>query len=104
MIPGTRVKLIRDTKDTPRDANEQVKPVNSKLGHSAFLLLKMYEEIGEVAADPCDVTEYADVLEALYTFGKLHDVTPEEMEAARLGKKATVGGFQRGLIFSRRDN
>ncbi len=104
MIPGTRVKLIRDTKDKPRDEFEQVKPVNSRLGHSAFLVLKMYEEVGEVASAPTDLMEYADVLEALYSFGRLHGVNPEQMELARQTKLKTVGGFTRGLVFSRREN
>jgi predicted house-cleaning noncanonical NTP pyrophosphatase (MazG superfamily) len=101
MKPGTRVKMIRDSKSKPRDEHEQVKPINSALGHSVFLLFKIFEEVLEVQAAPTDVYEYADVLECLYKFGNLHGITPDMMEQARIDKKVKVGGFDRGLVLAR---
>lgn len=100
--PGTRVKLIRDGKSRARDEHEGVRSSNTELGKQMALLLKMHEEIQEVAAQPDDVMEYADVLEALLELGWMHGIRLEDIIKAMDEKRARIGGFRKGLIFWRK--
>ena len=60
---------------------------------------KLQEEVSELLAAPADIGEFADVLEVLYSMGKLSGITPEAMEAARIEKKEKRGGFENKIIW-----
>ncbi len=60
---------------------------------------KLQEEVSELLAASEDIGEFADVLEVLYSMGKLSGITPEAMEAARIEKKEKRGGFENKIIW-----
>lgn len=60
---------------------------------------KLQEEVSELLAAPTDIGEFADVLEVLYSMGKLSGITPEAMEAARIEKREKRGGFEDKIIW-----
>lgn len=45
-------------------------------------LLKLFEEIGEIAANPTDASEYADVMIVLLDFAKMHGINGMQLEEA----------------------
>lgn len=99
-MEGLRVKLVRD-KMQPLDDGETMTPANSKAGRVMALLLKLYEEIGEIQDKPHDPEEYADVLEALLELARLNGVPWAQVEERLLAKRQTRGGFRRGLVLQR---
>jgi predicted house-cleaning noncanonical NTP pyrophosphatase (MazG superfamily) len=56
------------------------------------LLDKDIEEGKELREDPC-LEELADKLEVLYAIGEYLNLSPEDIEKARLKKKKERGGF-----------
>lgn len=56
---------------------------------------KLVEEAHEVRlASPHEIAgELADVLEVAYALARAHGLSPEDVEAARLAKRAERGGF-----------
>lgn len=64
--------------------------------YEAALRTKLVEEAAEArdAAGRADlVDELADIAEVTAALAALHDITPAEVEAARLAKRAARGGF-----------
>lgn len=64
-----------------------------------FLLKKMHEEIEEVARDPNDILEYADVLEILLELASEFGYTLEQIDHYRKQKAKVKGGFKAGLVW-----
>lgn len=61
--------------------------------------LKLHEEVAEVVRAPRDVSEYADVLQALSDFANANGVSMADIEAARDEKFAAKGGFLPGTLW-----
>ena len=67
------------------------------------LFLKVSEEMAELNdSDFKDVDEYADVLEVLFEMAKMNDISPEQINDARLEKRERLGGFETGLLLDRK--
>ena len=93
-----RIKLVRDRCNAVLEG--QCEPVSSKSKYMMALLLKMHEEIEEIAKDPSDPMEYGDLLEVLLTLAELHGVAPMEILRAREEKREELGGFEDGQIWT----
>lgn len=101
-----KAKLVRDAigvvhAEDPREG-VTCKPASSRAVKLLALQLKLHEECGEVADDPSDILEYADVLEVLYELGAMNGFSPADIERARFTKRRNKGGFSKGLILERK--
>lgn len=91
-------KLVRDKVEPRKGETEQ--RLHPSL-HRAALINKLHEEVEEVARDPKNIDEYADVLEALQTLAWLNGFSEFEIEEARIRKERERGGFELGrFIYS----
>ncbi len=93
-----RIKLVRDRCNAVLEG--QCEPAGYKSEYQMALVLKMHEEIEEIAKDPSDPAEYADLLEVLLTFAELHGVAPMEILKAREEKREALGAFEEGQIWT----
>lgn len=93
-----RVKLVRDKVVTELKQGEELIPANTLPGKIALLLLKMHEEVQELAREPQDPQEYADVLEVLLEIARLQGVPWAAVEAAFEEKRKAVGAFRMGKV------
>ncbi len=92
----TMIKLIRDKlKGVP---GSELRRVRDKDEHTAYLVAKLHEEVGEVAADLTNPEEYADVLEALTTLANLNGIEWSEVMMHAITKHRSRGGFAGGLL------
>lgn len=90
------VKLVRDGQVPHADGRSA--PANSWAGKQLALTAKMHEEVGEIADDPTNPYEYADLLEAMLEMAHSNNVPWGEIEAAVLHKRGLKGGFRKGMI------
>lgn len=63
--------------------------------------LKLHEEIKEyeeTTTDEESLEELADILELVYTLGKMHGADFEELNRIREEKREKRGGFEKGLF------
>lgn len=97
-----KVKMVRD-KMTGCDG-AVVQPINTRSGKHALLLLKLHEEIEEIAGAATDPEEYADLLEALLELARMNRVSWTSIEQALLKKREERGGFRRGMVMVRGSN
>lgn len=96
-------KLIRDR--IPEIIHEAgrisvVKHLN-QAEHFEQARLKLYEEIKEYEETNIDeesLEELADILELVYTLGKMHGASFEELNRIREEKRKKRGGFEKGLF------
>lgn len=91
----TILKAIRDKAPITRGLVKQV----DDLTFTCLLASKLHEEAEEVARDPSDINEYADVLEVLLELAARNGITPEAIEKARIAKRRERGGFQTNRAF-----
>lgn len=99
-----KVKLVRDKIDRVGRAlepGEVLRPANSTSGKRMLLQAKLHEEAAEIAMDPADPAEYADLLEVLLELARTNGVAWADIEAALLRKREERGGFKRGLVLTR---
>ena len=96
-------KLIRDR--IPEIIHEAGQiPVVKQLDpteHFEQARLKLYEEIKEYEetnSDEESLEELADILELVYTLGKMHGASYEELNRIREAKREKRGGFDKGLF------
>ena len=96
-------KLIRDR--IPEIIHEAGQiPVIKQLDqteHVEQARLKLYEEIKEYEethSDEESLEELADILELVYTLGKMHGASYEELNRIREAKREKRGGFDKGLF------
>lgn len=92
-----KVKLIRDLM-RPRDNDETVRPANSRGGKILGLCLKMHEEAQEIANDPTDIEEYADLLTVMLTLANMHGIQFPAIHRAMERKTEKFGAFDRSMI------
>lgn len=97
------MKLIRDRiPEIIHEAgqNPVVKHLN-QVEHFEQARLKLYEEIKEYEETNIDeesLVELADILELVYTLGKMHGASFEELNRIREEKREKRGGFEKGLF------
>ena len=90
------IKLIRDKLSANENGPNKEGHANTVLGKQALLFNKLYEEIAEIAADPTDPYEYADVLEALFELARINKVPIETILKCMQQKRRQSGGFREG--------
>ena len=89
-------KLVRD-KHTA-GPGERVVPANTRAGKHLAITQKLHEEVCELADDPTDLGEYADVLELLQEIARQNGVDWRDVEARQLQKRDERGGFRKCLV------
>lgn len=93
-----KAKLIRDKCPAVYDESAEVTACDSDSEYQMALVLKMHEEIGEIAKAPNDAVEYADLLEAMLALASSQDVEGTDILQALIAKRLVLGGFEDGLI------
>lgn len=93
-----KAKLVRD-KVEPRDQHEEVHSANSSAGRHMALCLKMHEEASEIADEPQDAYEYADLLEVIFELARMHGVSNDDIMNAMADKRHRKGGFRMARIW-----
>jgi predicted house-cleaning noncanonical NTP pyrophosphatase (MazG superfamily) len=100
-----KVKLVRDhiERAFTRQLNEgdTLAPCNTLAGKRMLLQQKLHEESAEIADNPGDPAEYADLLEVMLELAKTNGVPWAEIEKAVLEKREERGGFRRGMVLTR---
>lgn len=91
-------KLIRDNCPAVYDESANVTACGDEGEYHMALVLKLYEEVGEIAMMPTDPMEYADLLETMMALAASQDVGLADILDARIEKYAAMGGFEDGLI------
>ncbi len=98
-------RLIRDKvhlRPLPADcAPYRTRVTGNESEHNMALVLKCYEEIGEVHKAMDDPAEYADVLTALFQLARNNGVTREAIFDAFTRKRDADGVFETGVIMVR---
>ena len=92
-----KTKLVRDGIKA-RAALERVHAANSPAGKMLGLYLKLNEEADEIADDPCNPEEYADLLEVIAELMRMNRVDGPEVERVMREKRARLGAFALGRI------
>lgn len=96
-------KLVRDRVPELIQADGKqviVKHLN-QAQHFEQARLKLYEELKEYEdanIDEESLEELADILELVYTLGKMHGASFEELNRIREEKREKRGGFEKGLF------
>lgn len=99
-------RLIRD-KLAKKPLPHGVDPFNTDYvqpysrDHTALLLSKCYEELGEIGKDMSDPEEYADLLEALQCLADVNGVSWTTILGAQRMKRLDKGSFMHGLTMVR---
>lgn len=92
-----KAKLVRDKSGPVKDGC--CMSANSLPGKHMALLLKLHEEVNEIANAATDPTEYADLLETLLELAKINEVPWNKIEESLLNKREQLGGFQMAQIW-----
>ena len=92
-----RIKLVRDRCNAVLEG-QCVRATESE--YMMALLLKMHEEIEEIAKDPSDPAEYADLMAVLEAFAAANEVPSVDILIAKAQKDEAFGGFEDGQIWT----
>ena len=92
------IKLVRDRCNAVLEG--QCEPAGSKSEYMMALLLKMHEEIEEIAKDPLDPAEYADLMEVMDAFASANGVESEDIITSMYKKREELGCFKDGQIWT----
>jgi predicted house-cleaning noncanonical NTP pyrophosphatase (MazG superfamily) len=93
-----KIKLIRDTMVLPPPYDKDESWRADEPLYRAALSLKLFEEAAEVAADPSDVDEYADLLDVLATMAEVNGIPWVDVLSAMYAKRGRRGGFTEGRV------
>lgn len=94
----TIFKAIRDKGPVDPGKGGIVKHVDD-ITFSGLLAAKMHEEAAEIARDPNDINEYADLLEVMEELASRHGISLVQIRAAQLAKKLERGGFSENRTY-----
>lgn len=101
-----KVKLVRDRIEQAftrkLDKGDTLAPANTLAGKRMLLQQKLHEESAEIANNPDDPAEYADLLEVMLELAKTNGVSWNSIEKAVLQKREERGGFQRAMVLTRK--
>ncbi|WP_298338071.1 nucleoside triphosphate pyrophosphohydrolase [Ferrimicrobium sp.] len=92
-------KLVRDGVPAIIDASGK-HAVTRVLGESEMTLAlrhKLQEETSEYLDDPC-LEELGDILEVIHALLGSHHATWDQLEAVRIAKRSTHGGFEERVL------
>lgn len=103
MSSDTRWKLCRDKLPPHEDITEievgqlfRCHPGSAEIRLRVLTLVsKLHEEVGEIAEKPHDVSEYADLMEVMYTLAAEYGISPHQINEERLRKRVERGGYDR---------
>lgn len=92
-------KLVRDKILEIIESNGQksTHKILNDTDYAKELVNKLSEEVEEYKTDK-NTNELADILEVIYTLARLHDCTPEQLEAIRAEKAKKRGGFNEKIF------
>lgn len=93
-----RIKLVRDRCNAVKEG--QCVRAQTESEYMMALLLKMHEEIEEIAKDPSDAAEYADLMEVMQAFADANGVSSNDIITALSQKRHDLGGFEDGQIWT----
>ena len=93
-----RIKLVRDRCNAVLEG--QCKPVRSESEYIMSLVLKMHEEVQEIAKNPTDPSEYADLMETMKALADAYVVSSKDILDAKSWKHQAFGGFEEGQIWT----
>jgi predicted house-cleaning noncanonical NTP pyrophosphatase (MazG superfamily) len=97
-----KVKLIRNKlAHVPKEGVRVMQFVPGDPAHRMALAAKLHEEAAEVADEPKDVFEYADLIEVALQLAHFNGFSEEAVHAAMLAKRAEKGGFGYGYVMVR---
>lgn len=96
-------KLVRDKipEIVEQSGKMAIHKILSNEEHMKYATHKLYEEIKEYEETNIDeesLEELADILELVYTLGKMHGASFEELNRIREEKREKRGGFEKGLF------
>ena len=94
-----KIKLVRDR--VAQIDGETIAEIGMKPVRHALLIMKLHEEVEEIADRAYDPIEYADVLEALEELASVNGVSMEEIQKAKENKRLIKGGFTKGRVVIR---
>ena len=63
--------------------------------------LKLHEEVAELVRAPLDLSEYADVLQALMDYAELNGLSWTDVLIAKDNKRRKCGGFLPGTLWKK---
>ncbi len=86
-----RIKLVRDRCNAVLEG--QCTRAATESEYKMALLLKMHEEIEEIARDPTDPAEYADMMEVMQAFAEANCVSDIDILTALSEKRERLGGL-----------
>jgi len=95
-----KVKLVRDRIEQAH--TDTLAPANSLAGKRMLLQQKLHEESAEIADNPNDPSEYADLLEVMLELAKTNGISWDRIEKAVLQKREERGGFRRAMVLTRK--
>ena len=93
------MKLVRDKIPEIMDAKGK-KPITHTANADEFkrhLTKKLQEEVLEIKKE-LNAEELADLLEVIYSLGRLIELTPQDLEKIRIKKAEENGGFSKKII------
>lgn len=90
-----KMKLIREFKQKAATVNVERVPPHI---HQMALQAKLHEEASEIADNPWDLDEYADLLQVIYDLMTVHGIDHLEVERRRLAKAEKFGDFLGGRL------
>lgn len=93
-----RTKLVRDRCNAVKEG--QCKRAQLESEYQMSLVLKLHEEAQEIAKDPSDPAEYADLLEVLWALADANCVSTSDIMASLEAKRKELGGFEEGQIWT----
>ncbi len=93
-----KIDLIRDKVEV---AEGEVRPVNSLPGRQLALIAQLHQELGALAQDGAKKAVYANLLELMREMMRINEVDWQMVEEERIERLVWLGGFRRGLIWTR---
>lgn len=94
-----KIDLIRDKTGVPTEG--EVLPVNSLPGRQLAVIAQLHQEIGALSKDGTNLEAYADLIELLMELMRVNEVDWGDAVDRRVEKLERLGGFRKGLIWTR---
>lgn len=92
-----KIKLIRNKLALiPREGVRVERVEVASPLHRALLAAKIHEEAAEIANDPTDPKEYADLIECTMQLAQFNGISADTIYGTMLAKRKERGGFGHG--------
>ncbi len=93
-----KCKLVRDRCNAVKEG--QCEAAQTESHYVMGLILKLHEEAQEIAKDPSEPEEYADLLEVLWALADANCVSSADIMFIMETKRKEFGGFSEGQIWT----